>query len=190
VIESVAASIHDFAIGLQIIEKSKLEMTERMTLRILEGEEKNRKTAMEGQLALANLFLNAIKQQHGQRATTHNNNFVNVSSGVPYMPSQPMTGSAHIHCSPIVFPEPEIIMQTPSLCNSTPITSTTILNAISGSARRLSAMPTSSTGTVVNIDQKRPPLTPHFSSILPVVLSDCVEAQATSIPPPLQECSC
>jgi hypothetical protein len=56
--EFVATSIRDFAAVVQTSEKSKLEMTEHITLRILEAEEKTRKTIVDGQLALATLFLN------------------------------------------------------------------------------------------------------------------------------------
>jgi hypothetical protein len=83
--ELVAASIWDFAIVLQSSEKSKLEMTERVTTRILEAEERNRKTTIEGQLALTALFLNSLKQQPLQGANMQSNHGSGTSTGIPDM---------------------------------------------------------------------------------------------------------
>jgi hypothetical protein len=68
-------------------------MTERMMLRILELEEKNMKTTVEGQLALVALFLNAIKQQTGQQAQAQGNHSTNISGGVLEMPTPPTSNS-------------------------------------------------------------------------------------------------
>jgi hypothetical protein len=63
-----------------------MEMTERLTMRILESEEKNRKTTVDGQLALAALVIKAIKQQAGHDGHVTSNDSAGVDTGEPEVP--------------------------------------------------------------------------------------------------------
>ena len=63
----------------------KLLITDHMQLKILEAEEKSRKIAMEGQLALAALFINAIKQHSEYQPNVHFNQSMDFTREIPNM---------------------------------------------------------------------------------------------------------
>jgi hypothetical protein len=187
---SVAASIRDFATGMEHIEKLKLEITERMTLRILEAEGKSRKSTLEGQLTLASLFLNAIKQQGGQRAPTQSNESADVSSKVLQMPTLPTLGIAPVYSSPTQSPPAQTLSYTPSADISTPTPRTTVYSTKSSVDVNAATTLPSSSASAEDIAPEMPPRTPPACTVPDSGFVGMATDQATSTPPPLTEGTC
>jgi hypothetical protein len=188
--ESVAASIREVATVMQTSEKSKMEMTERISLRILEAEEKSRKTAMEGQFALAALFLKAIKEQRRRRGFSHSTDSGDISSGVPDMPTPPMSSSGNLHGSRADSPEPEILSHTPGSASRTPTRRASSLHAAFCSGGADPPTFPASTGSAEKTTPDVPLPTPQSGTFPPVLHPDTAPDHATSTPPPLIEGTC
>jgi hypothetical protein len=142
---------------------------------------------MEGQLALAALFLNAMKEQRRQGTTAHGNDSANISSGVPEVPSQQRSASEHLQGSRAQSPEADIISDTAGRGMPTPNTSTSVVNA---SFAIPSPPPATHPPSIESPHYSMadvPAPTPPVQNFPPVSLPDNTAEHATSTPPPTAE---
>ncbi len=58
-------AIKEFSIGVQEIEKLKINMTKRITSQMLQSEKKSKHMVLQSQLQIANIFTKVLKPKEG-----------------------------------------------------------------------------------------------------------------------------
>jgi uncharacterized protein YoxC len=62
---AIIDAIKEFSIGVQEIEKLKINMTKRITSQMLQSEKKSKHMVLQSQLQIANIFTKVLKPKEG-----------------------------------------------------------------------------------------------------------------------------